>query len=444
MSLVKQTIATEAIMFQPDEFRTNFEIEIRSLREACRSTEDPTSDNINLAVDKLEKFLFNRFGLQFSINLDTLEGPAIYPPVIDANHVFFTSMFQKHMFQRILKERGSDLNRQVNLLLKANDDHGSVDLVKAKVSGAFSELEIKMLFPGTILSATQLTDEEIGAIFTHEIGHAFTFLEFLGKTTTTNQILALVATEIFEQAPPQAKKYFIEMLLNDKDGTLEKELENKNKEKRVLVVLKNILTEPQSTSLTKHYDATSCETLADNFAARFYYSRALVTALDKLHGFANLEKKGFIRSSLLIVIDMLALIWPILLLTGGILTADILLILYGLQFGVLFFLTHGETGTDYTYDKLKVRYLRLKEQIIQALKDEKLPKELTKQLLSDISLMDEKINELRDSGGFLNAVFNLIFSNDKEGLASVKLQRLLEELASNDLYVKAAQLRTIA
>ena len=93
------------------------------------------------------------------------------------------------------------------------------------------------------------------------------------------------------------------------------------------------------------------------------------------------------------------------------------------------------------YDKLKIRYKRVREQLISRLKVKSLAPELVKNILEDLKVLDKIIDQTGEFSSILNVVGNIIYPSNWVLSSRKNAQRLLEELASNDLFIKAAQLR---
>jgi hypothetical protein len=189
------------------------------------------------------------------------------------------------------------------------------------------------------------------------------------------------------------------------------------------------------------YSQTSFEQMADNFAARFGYGRQLLTALEKLHGhLGNIEtSKGwmtFISLSQFIYFAGGLTATVMMAMTGAIPLA----LLAGLfSFAVLRF--SGDDVRDYTYDELKFRYKRIRNEYVEMLKSLKLPKDKLQLILTDIERMDRAIQETHKFDTVLRTMANFIFKSARDADASITEQKLLEELAFNDFFVKAAQIK---
>lgn len=429
-----EKLATEAIDFQHDGFAQKLIAVIASEREIFRKARGGKA-----AGEVLGRALCDVLTERFKIKLKPtmVEGAyafGIVPPIMDKNHVFYSDRYIRQMWQDF---DPPIFRKNVDKILSYK--YNGVDLAKATVSGGFSEIECELFMSLDEMYEHLLTDEEIAAILLHESGHAFTFLEYLGKVTAMNQILALVYEENFVTVPQKSKEYMIEQFKGKKDPILLEAMDSKSPAERATVLMKSFLVEPSTVSLSGHYDQTAAEALADNFAARFGLARALTTALDKI----SRNDPDYVRNrSSTIVMSMVGTAIFVLTVGAIAIVAPILAALYGGVLLSLVLMSSGESSRDYTYDRLRVRYLRIREQLVQELKQRK--NKETRRILSDIIIIDRVTADMRHYDGPLDQIFNAIFSKNKDAIKSAEIQRQLEELASNDLYIKAAQLKTLA
>lgn len=116
------------------------------------------------------------------------------------------------------------------------------------------------------------------------------------------------------------------------------------------------------------------------------------------------------------------------------------IIVFGFYTTILFAINR-EDVRDYTYDDLKIRYLRVRQDIVDQLKEIKDDKEVVKQMLENIYTIDEAIKSTSVVRILPAIISNFIFSGARQAVSSIKEQQLFEALASNDLFVKSAELR---
>ena len=110
---------------------------------------------------------------------------------------------------------------------------------------------------------------------------------------------------------------------------------------------------------------------------------------------------------------------------------------------LIFAITYSgaEHNKSYTYDDLKVRYIRIRHQLVEYLKNIKLPKEDVEGILASIEFADSNIKDTYEYRTMIEIVANFVFSNSQNARDTKLEQRLIEDLAHNDFFVKSAQLR---
>ena len=106
---------------------------------------------------------------------------------------------------------------------------------------------------------------------------------------------------------------------------------------------------------------------------------------------------------------------------------------------MLIFLS-GDGQRDRTYDDLRVRFLRVKEQSIQYLKDNNISDKESKRVIEDIKQIEVAISKVKDSKLLFEIISNYVFPSNYKAMKAADLQRDLEALAANDIFVKAKEL----
>lgn len=426
-------MATEVIDFQKDGFAQKLVAHIGDVRAQIRQKGGRIDSQ--MAANSIAKMLTDRFGI--NLRAEVVDEPyylAIQPPVLDKNHVFFTDKSQRQFIDFAL----DDQVRQ-NLALVMSEKNNTVNLAKATISGGFSKIVCPFYISHQELNERLMLDEEVAAGLLHEVGHAFTFFEFMGKMTALNQVMAIVYNEAFSRSSVGERKYLVQTVTGNTDTELIKQLGSSNPAERVTVLLRATVAQPSSVSLTAHYDATSAEALADNFVARFGLGRQLVTCLDKTLGYSPEYTRNRTDAFHMVIVGN---IWLGVMSAAFVASSPILGTVLVAIWMASVFLISGESANDYTYDRLRVRYLRLREQMVRSLKASKFKD--TEKTLGDIAEIDRIVDGMKQYHGFMDVIFNAVFSKDRKALKSVEVQRMLEELGSNDLYIKAAQLRNLA
>lgn len=402
----------------------------------------PKEEKVKEVVECYKVFdaiIFKHTGLKIKFLYTDQELAATSFFVINVNNILTSEHFKKHFHP----------DSAVNMLKQVQEfkKQSYVDLKNAKVHGVFSELEADVYMDLYMLEKDAYTVEQMTAILLHEIGHLFTSFEFLSRQVTTNQVMASCMKSVINKDNIKER----EMIFGDALDILEYEESNaaqlaKSDDARVIgtVCIKASIDQLQSELGISCYDQTACEQLADQFASRFGYGRAVIEALD-------ISAKKYFHSSkypnmrvLINVFEYALLAFEIAMVTViALMGAGIISLLLATFITSRLFLTRGEQAKGYTYDITKTRYLRVKEDMVQYLKNKDLDPKFVKKTIDDIKIIDGIINETAEARTLFDIIADFINPWNRQKRNSLELQRNLESLAMNDLFVKSAQLATI-
>ena len=95
------------------------------------------------------------------------------------------------------------------------------------------------------------------------------------------------------------------------------------------------------------------------------------------------------------------------------------------------------------YDEPESRMRRIKQQIIQAMKDKRLPKDEIIRMEEDLKAIDIVMDKVKDKRQWLGILGDYITSTGRKNRNTIVLQQQLEQLANNELFAKAAQFKTL-
>ena len=366
-------------------------------------------------------------------------------------------------------EDGAKATIKLQDIKKKAERVGSVDLKTSKVNGLFAK-ETAFISVGWVFLVTDiLTDEEVAASLCHEIGHVFTNFEFVADLVTFNHTLrALVNTTVSKIPTSQKTVIFKEILEGEELSQIveAKELAKLESPNAVAAwVGEAKLRKIQSEYGLDQYDMTTNEGLADQFASRHHFNKALVSGLVKIIAIAGEDIKAKnIRQAALekarIVSDVFGYGALGVGVVGG-LTGIPVLVGVAIASGVISFVARIWSFTlggafvrvnvtqDSIHDSGITRLRRLKEDMVTKIKDPKLPKDEVQEALSCIAQVDRYLEGVKKfEGSTLDQVFfNGLFIIEKAFVKRDKqeaIARQLEELMNNDLFVRATELKLIA
>lgn len=433
-----RAIALEMIDLQDSSFGEQLESVVSDIK---LKIDNKTFDNYNQLIDSgipkdIEAMIFKRTGLKVQL-------------IVNADIAAILSFFanKHHIFLNPLWRGNFTLKDQQAILDSAHGKKGFVDIKKAKVGGLFSEYKNLLYINFHILvNQYKLSSREIVAIILHELGHAFYNCEYSDRLESTNQVLANVAKEMLSQKPEKNLEYIYKELKSINENVNDQDVDAIVNGSKVIAGYKlfKLITGSVIGQMTDStYDKTAFEQMADHFASKFGYGRELITALDKLHDyFANPEKSQTynIFNTLMTSVAFLAMTIGF---TAIIVAAPAAIALISTFYIWLIMFIAREDVQDYTYDKLKLRYKRIRNNYIDTIKKADLPVEELKLILSNVYFIDEIISNTNIPVNAFNKVSNLLFSKAKKADAHIREQQLMEELAFNDIFLKSAEFNTI-
>lgn len=429
--------AMESIWFQDGKFGLRLEECIEALRVSGLSIDKAQKSK---EVSTLEQVIFDYSGINAKIVLDDGAFAATMPPVTNANHIFKNDGYDG-LFSM------DSANKAMDLLTKSID-HSSIDLKNSKVGGKFSELKsIIYLGYSTLITNKNFTIREVTAILLHEIGHNFTMLEFTNRFITTNQVLAIVSKSIMEKETIEQRSILIKKagkIISDDEKAFVGYEEITDTKIITNVFIHASFKRAASELGLSVYDQTSMESLADNFAARHGYARDIVTGLDKAVKDYSYEHKGTGARMFIMIMEIALYVGSVFVMTLPVAWATapaavMILILFSIM--NIAGSTYG--NKDYTYDTFKIRYKRLREQEIQRLKNTNISNEDKIFTLDSIEKIDSIISTIGSDDNWITKISLFLSSTNRGIKAARQLQRDLEELSANNLFLASAKLSTL-
>ena len=385
------------------------------------------------ASGHISKIIKNHTKLKVAFDISDF-GPMVEVPHLNKNHPLVHDVHRDWISSadglRLIAEAGGAV-------------HGSVNLVTGKVSGVFEDMDNRLYFPADMISGTRYTPEELAAVCLHEIGHLFTYCEYMTRTVTTNQVLAGMAKGLGQAGTPEEREAVLvgtkkALHLDIDTGELAKE---KNNEVITYVVISNVAKTTADEIGFNIYDLNTWEALSDAYAARQGAGASLVTALDKiyrLHGNISFRSTagylGMEGLKFTLVIGGIALktistvAWP-LALAGH----------FAMSIGISLMLMDG-IG-DGTYDRPGMRLLRVRNQIVEEMKNKKITPDQGQRLSEDLLAIDEVLKSINDREQFMGKLYNLFSSDARKRMSQEQLTRELETIAANDLFAASLSLR---
>lgn len=433
--LLKQ--AFETIAFQSKSFGKELQLLLSELRQKDLKAKDAQDNHLVRAIELL---ILDKTGININLKVDTDIMAAVELPALELNHIFFDD-FTKYFIQENIQQNHDKFKEKEILIF---------DLQNSKIHGPVAKIPCELhLSWNDLLKKNKFTDEEVTAVALHELGHIFTTFEYLNRLSTTNQALASVVQEFLNK---DKIKYQLELkrvskkLFND-----EHKLDNLKDSDNPLVISSLILStelkRKNSDLGTPYYDSVSCEYMADQFVARHFYGHHLVSGLDKLYpGFSIQKSKGAgILLDILLCLTTFKTFHLILntAVIAGTGVGGILFLCINLMTLYLTYTSGAPTLSIPTYDDLLIRYKRVKEQIILDLKNKKYDQHQITEKINNLDIVEKYITATFPEETIVRKLITRLVSKETNAKKAIQLQRDLEELASNGLFVQSAKLRTM-
>jgi len=380
-------------------------------------------DLLSEKATQLTKIIKSHTNLTIDVNCGE-HGPCVNIPDLYKNHALRDAALREYMSGSV----GINAINQNGGILK-----GKVSLKNSNVSGFFSEIKFDIYLPYMMYAPTaaiKLTAEEISACILHEVGHAFVFLEYLSRMVTTNVVMSCLNKEWVGNTPKEreiilvAARTALQLDVSELDT---KELSTATDFSVVEAVTMTAVGRSIRSELNSgNYDNVSYEYLSDEFATRHGAGRHLVTGLDKMNRFvgdiANRTLVAYLR------VEIAKFLWLLFPGFGWLAAATMI--------------SYDHDGATSVYDKPIDRFRRTRNQLVQRVKLKSISEHEKKQLLEDINVIDEVMEKMNDRRQVASLLLEKVFiwSESAKRRSQLELQRELEALAFNNLYVKSAQL----
>jgi virulence-associated protein VapD len=337
--------------------------------------------------------------------------------------------------------------RRVLAALKTDSIEGSVNLKESRVDGVFAKVLCHLGLPRKLINYGTISDEELAAGILHEVGHVFTTFEYLSRTATTNQALGIML-KTMDGTDSFSDRKIVFTACRDKLKLSEdayKLIENeKDKDKVTMVVYNDRITHAKSELGFSVYDSVSCEYLADQFAARHGAGKHSVTLLDKLIS-ADMPNES--SSYFTVLLGTTAVVCASFAVLGSVVTVLLILVslVYTVNKGVDDSISNTYLDLHDVYDNDYIRMSRIKHQLVQRLKESNVDKEERQTIVNYIEEIEPVIKKYvnKDNLKLRNKVAFFFRPGYKRAYEYTVLQKELEALGNNDLYVMSEKLKLI-
>ena len=99
---------------------------------------------------------------------------------------------------------------------------------------------------------------------------------------------------------------------------------------------------------------------------------------------------------------------------------------------------------DGTYDRPGARFKRVRNQVVEAMKDKDITKDDMESLQADLNAIDDIMDRVEDRRQWAGVLWDNLIPSARKAHTQEQLQQELEDIAANELFIKAAQLKQMA
>lgn len=440
----KAVTTMEGIAFQPNDlFGPNLEALVMQAEALVESKAVTRGKSIPEELKKkIETLIKSRLGIRVElITNDSLAAtiPNVFVPhntVIRDDVRWIYEMYEEIGAQRSTRK------------LKDKTVMGSVDTNKAKVSGWFSEQAAPLFINFYELVKTyKLSTAEITAIILHELGHDWAAIELSSSINNANRILADIAKNISENGRGDVEVIYrdIKKIYPEATRDLAEGLASGNQVVMSVSLFRLVNGTTNTLMLDGTYDRTTFEALADQFPARFGYALAAITGLEKLEDqYSEFEFDQykfqssvalFLKSATaMLLCGVAAFINPAFIPLGvvvGLLSLFVMKVSFDSQ---------RTSMKDMTYDNIRMRYTRIRNQIVERIKNKELSPEVRRTLIEQIDTADEIIKRKQVFVSFVQKFSEKWLPSDRRAAMSIEAQQEIEKMIANDIFIAANRL----
>lgn len=373
-------------------------------------------------VGDLMRVITHHTGLNVAVHLGDLD-PSVEIPNVNRNNPLVNSFIRNY----ISSADGLELLAKNNGMVR-----GSVSLKTGKVTGIFTEVKSKINMPLHMFTTKKFLPEEIAAVLLHEVGHLFVYYEFMARAVTTNQSLAALSKALDGSTGAAEREVVLlsaKKALNLAELDVKQLAQSGDKKVTEVVVVSNVVKQIESEIGSNIYDFNTWEYLADQYVARYGAGRHLVLALEKIY--RGSWNKSFRSLPVYLALEATKAV----LVVAGVLTAPTFI-----TFGIMLM---AMDASHESYDDPGARIKRVRNQIVENLKDPKLSKDDTERLQADLSVIDDLLSQVTDRRQWISALWDAVHPGARKARSQAQLQQELEAIAANDLFIKAAALNKL-
>ena len=416
------------------------------LAEICReitvgkykkSTDFSKVDSNKKLLGMLEQTLSTRFG--FNINFELIDEINVHTTGLRTVEVTTFKQNKVDVYKQI-ERFGATQDKKILKDLQRMEKAVNDSLFKGRL--VLDDKEVKVyglndkakavIYLGLVeLVAVGLNVKQIMGLILHEIGHCYYGLRYIHQTREFNTELTNNLSMVTKD-PKQLNKRIGHVTING---------EKLQDEGTILNVIN--LTNKTITAIESNKKSTvkENERLADQFATRFGYAADMVSGLRVIESKMGKRKENhleFISYGIVLItisplLPLFSFIGIIFIRYGTLAFIDTPIILGIIQL----FLPYSFTVLPETYDDIRIRLERLKQDINKQLAENKEDKEMVKAAINTIERLEKQLVSTPYDKTVASALGQYIRNHDQA--AGEIIKNRLDAIAGNDIHKQAAK-----
>jgi len=417
-------LGMEAIAYQSGRLFQDLTEAIGKIRRGRRY------DRATVDSYEIPKTIFLHTGMKVDFYVDQEVGENAWAmfPMMDKNHPF--------MHQWVDYVNSAEGLSAIRAL--GGEAVGEVDLKASRVGGIYSHMEVKTALGAGLLRNSSYTDAEIAGIVCHELGHLFTYFEFLGSYVMTSHIIAGVCKQVMETEDYNKRV----VILKEASKTLGVSGIDEEKLARTPKMFREVLTstvfiseigrKTRSETGASIYEMRSVEQLADQFAARHGAGRDMASGLEKL--FSNYGHESTMSTTQRTCFEIVKVLMFVL--QGSVITIGMGGIgLVGFIFVTILVMM---STTEKIYDDPEARIKLIRQTVEGELRNRDTPPARKKEILDDIMAIKLIEGRLKDRRTILEWIWTTLLPG-KKAKTQQDIAKDLEALLHNDMFAMSAR-----
>lgn len=429
--------------------------------------------DVKVAMEEIDSLLHKRFGIKFKhINASGF-GYAVFTAPPKQYNVINRDIVDMHdetmSYLNVMGKRDSNVSDNVEDYHSNETDvlHGwmrsveaidkqfrkdgiTLNLAKARIDNLPSKYMVYLCVDFDLLIGRgELTGSELTAVLLHEVGHAFTHIEYSYRTVNNTAVIVDSMKSVVDESMSYNKAL---TLSYGKLGGNVKDVKGKDNITATIMTVNKYINSTRSINSSNTHSTTDSEQLADQFSGKFGVGGELSVALTKLHSVGvELERDAVVQTLAIVGLQTL---FGMLIAVGSVsgaivMTAGLLAVIAGVSMvivaGVEMY-NGGGVRDGIVYDTDNRRQKRIRNEVVRQLRSAKLPKGVIKDHLNYLDTIDMQI-ALTDSDSSTTSTFakigRMVFSANSEAVNIKEMEELVEDLMENEIYVSANKLKTL-